>query len=431
MRDSDLDVRAIRSFAAQCEVDVAEAVKILNETGASAADCASAKGRDLFAAMEAMARAGEQPDVATLAERCVVAGRDFVTDTLLSSVIEVGTAAQRLKLLRETSLRRQYLEALRAVAVMLKDGSQPLAHATSEAHKLLATWHTEDAGVRTLDGSVLALLDTLEAVQQGKREPTLKTGIEALDAVIGGLQPTLTVIGALPGIGKSSLIVGIARLLAARGVKTGVLSLEDEREWVTRRLLSHASGVPLFTLANEPLTRAQMLAIEGCIEGVHRLASNIICDDRHGASAAEVVESARRMISMGAKAIFVDHLGEIRLDRTDRHDLEISDALRELRGIAKVTRVPVIVATHMRRRDSLDLYKEPMLSDFAFSAGVERMARVALGLWREEGTNERINVTVLKQTQGVSGVSISLNVAAQSGVVTETAASAAAKELYA
>lgn len=426
MTASKLELEALKALAGEASVSRESAVEALDETGACAEDCQSPEARTLWAAMEATLRGGQPLDAVSLLHRLPTLPRAFVVEALDGPP---GVAPQRLSLLRQESLRRQYIEALRQVARVVTDKSQPLANAVQEAGRLLASWQDETGCLRALDESMAALVADLEAAQQPGREPVLRTGLEALDAVVGGLQPTLTVIGALPGVGKSALVAGICRMLASRGVTVGVLSLEDERAWLVRRLMALAAAVPVFVLANRPLGTNQLGRVWDVAPDVQRLLSRVLVDDRQGLTTAEVVASARRMVAKGAKAVFIDHLGEVRLERTDRHDLDISDCLRELRAVAKANRVPVVVLTHLRRREGLTTSDEPRLTDFAFSSGVERMARVALGLYRSD-REDQLLCAVLKQTQGVAGVTVKLNLAAMAGVVIESEAPPAAKALY-
>jgi replicative DNA helicase len=418
MPPSKLELDALRALVGEASVSVAGAVEVLDETGVKAEDCPSPEARTLWAVLEATLRAGEPLDQAVLPHRCSTLPRAFVVEVLEGG--QMGVASQRLALLRQESLRRQYIDALRQVARVVKDTAQPLANAVQEAGRLLASWQDETVSGGPLDDAMAALVNDLEAAQLGNREPVVRTGLTALDAVVGGLQPTLTVVGALPGVGKSALVAGICRQLASRDVTVGLLSLEDERSWLVRRLMAQAAQVPVFVLANRPLVEGQLKRVWDVGPDVQRLLAKVLCDDRQGLTTAEVVASARRMVSRGAKAIFVDHLGEVRLERTDRHDLDISDCLRELRAVAKANRVPVVVLTHLRRREGLQVDSEPRLTDFAFSSGVERMARVALGLWKDASDATRLNCTVLKQTQGVAGVTVGLELNAMAGVVVET-----------
>lgn len=425
---NSLDIETLKALAGEASVGVKGALELLDVTNAHAEDCETPVGRALFAAIEAKLRGGSPLDFVTLAASLEGrVPREVIVDVLTET--QLGVTQQRLTLLRENSLRRQYLEALRGVARVVTDKQQPLSGAVGEAQRLLAQWQDETATLKASDADVFTLIDELEAVQRGDVATTIPTGIEALDAVIGGLQPTLTMVGALPGVGKSALLGALAASLARKRMKVGLLSLEDERTWLTRRLMAAESGVPVFVLANRPLTNRQMEAVAEAAPRVHATCESILIDDRSRMTVDDVVATARRMIARGCKAVLVDHLGEIALTRSERHDLDISDALSQLRAVAKTHRVPVIVAAHLKRREGLNRDSEPKLGDFAFSAGVERMARVALGLWRGEAEDE-LRVTVLKQTQGVSGTTITLNLNASAGLVINTAASTAALNLY-
>lgn len=418
---NDIELQSLKALAGESSVNPRQAWELLDETGACADDLEDPNARALWAALEAAVRNGEPIDPLVLSERACVP-RALAVDVVVGSTL--GVTRQRFELLRQCSLRRQYLEALRQVARVVTDRSQPLANGVAEAGRLLATWQDEKTSIRPLDEALVGLCDELEEVAAGRRAPTLATGIDSLDAVIGGLQPTLTVIGSEPGVGKSALVAGICRQLGARGVTIGVLSLEDERGWLPRRLMANAAQVPVFVLANQRLHAAQQDRISNAAQPLQHMLSHILCDDRPGLTTADVVASARKMIARGAKAVIIDHLGEIRLDRSDRHDLDISDCLRDLRTVAKMNRVPVVVFAHMKRLEGA----EPKLTDFAYSAGIERMARVALGLYKTKDGDVR--AAVLKQTQGVAGLSVPLVMHRSSGVIIESPASEAAQALY-
>jgi replicative DNA helicase len=274
----------------------------------------------------------------------------------------------------------------------------------------------------------MALCDTLDEIQRGAREPVLPSGIEALDAATGGLQPTLTVIGALPSVGKSGLLCSIVRNLAARGVRCGVFSLEDEREFIVQRLVADAAAVPLFVLRNRPLGHHQRERVASNIERLHAQMRNVVVDDRPAVTTDELVASARDMITRhGCKALLVDHLGEIRLKRTDRHDLDIAECLQQLRALSKTYRIPVVVFCHLKRRDGLTRQSEPKVTDFAFSAAVERMARVALGLSRPD--EQTLRVHLLKQNNGKQEIAFDLTFTGPAGVVANHASASTLDDL--
>lgn len=417
-----IEEKALKAMFGDGAIRPEKLAQILDETHATVEDLQDQNARDIWRHLEKSVREGIRTEATVIATRLPHL-RDLVHR--LEDESHQGVSFVLLRTLHEQATRRRYIEALRAVAGIVNNPQASLATAVTEAQKLLAGWQDEGAPIQMMDQSVFTLIEEIEAVQLGKVPPVLQTGIEAWDATMGGLQPTLTMVGAAPGVGKSALVAGMLRLIAGRGVKVGLISLEDERGWLTRRLVSHATSIPVFVLANRKLYDAQKERLDSESATAFDVLAKVACDDRSGMTVDDVVASARRMVAMGCKAIFVDHLGEISIERTQRHDLDISDVLRELRVVAKVARVPVVVLAHMKRSDRSD--GEPKLSDFAFSAGVERMARVAVGLWRD---GDALMCSVLKQTQGISGVSFALNMNKSAGIVVETPASEAAKRIY-
>lgn len=419
--DLELEAGCLSALSNLAAVDLEAARQALDEAGAQAQDFADDRMRAVWAVIEAMVRDGRVPDVITVSAKVPSVTRKFLSDVMLRD--SVVAAPDRLRTLRELGMRRRSWRALEAAKSLLADNSQALSHIAAEARKAVDALESSTPAIATLDGELFAFLDHLEEVSSGRRPATLESGIAGLDAIIGGLQPTLTILGALPGVGKSALLAGIVRNLSARGVPLGFFSLEDERQWLVRRLVAEASQIPVFVLANRPLFEPQQKRLAACTEAIHKQLRHVVVDDRPGLTAPDIVASAREMLTKHrVRALFVDHLGEVRLQRTDRHDLDIADALSQLRALAKTYRVPVVVACHVRRREGLLAHDEPRLTDFAFSAAVERMARVALALSRPKENPDLLRVHVLKQTQGQAGVSVDLELESAAGIVANAAA---------
>lgn len=436
MNQLEAETLTLKALVGTYDEDRQAAAAVLDETRLDAVDFTTSATQALFVALSATIRSGDAIDVVALAKN--LKGRvpaPLVMNVVASTegFLNKGLARSRVATLKDAARRRRIGETLKSLHALL--GTETSTEAiVGELEKALREVGAEShKGAGSLDGSMMGLIDRLEAVQSGKREATLSTGIDALDYAVGGLQPTLTMVGALPGVGKSALFAAIARNLAARGLKVGVLSLEDEREWLAERILAEAASVPLFVLGNKPLTNAQMERIGDCSQGVHALLANILVDDSAAMTPAEVVASARAMVARGCRAVLVDHLGEIRLNRSERHDLDVQEALQDLRGIAKTYRVPVVVACHLRRREGLNIDSVPRLTDFAFSASIERCARVALGLFRPKADapdEVLLGVEVLKQTKGPANFNFKLNVGRLSGTVQDTPVSSAMRQAF-
>lgn len=246
-------------------------------------------------------------------------------------------------------------------------------------------------------------------ISEGK-PPTkvIQSGIEALDKVIGGYQPTLNLIGAEPGVGKTALMSASVQSIADRGIKVGYCALEDDPSFLSYRYLSSGSGVNQFRMRFAKLDEKDKKSVSDTNERTRRSQSNILVLDGsdRAMSVDDVVASSNDLFyNSGIEILFVDHLGELTSRHSDRPDLEISDQLSTLRRIANRLGIPVVVAAHFRRPSGGGRIIKPVLTDFANSSGAERKARVALGLTRDPGS-DMMHIHVLKQTNGPSGMVI-------------------------
>lgn len=441
MKAQPFEVEALAALAAAASVAPKDALEHVDASFISPDDFESPAATRIAALVVARLRSGAALDFVAMRELLRFAPGSSEAD-MLHHVLLQGTpnnAREQLALVHDSATRRRCVESLRTVVGVLRNQGRSVSDVVSEAQSVVASWRVDSETAPTMQGDIETLLGELDDVYNGRRPPILRTGIDALDAVIGGLQPTLTVVGAQPNVGKSALVAGICRNLAVAGTPVGLISLEDDRSWLVRRITSDLCGIGIHAMLTRRLSQAAMEAIGSAAERAHALGKFIRIDGRGGLTAPEVVASARYMLSRGCKAILVDHLGEVRVDtKSERHDLEIASALSQMRELAKSYRVPVVVMSHLKRRSGSTeaQYDEPTLTDFAFSAAVERMARVALGLYRvkDDATGERdqtiLRCAVLKQTQGIAGLSVTLRLKPVAAIVTDSPASDAAKHLY-
>lgn len=268
-------------------------------------------------------------------------------------------------------------------------------------------------GDRPLTNELPVLAESLH--NGGSMAKPVPTGISKLDAVIYGWQPTLCLVGADPGVGKSATLAKSAYHGAKNGIKSAFFSLEDPPRWIATRLVSAISRVEVLRILYGKLSESELALVEKGLEELGKVSDNIIVFDgsERPMATERLVATGRSLVSnSGVRCIYVDHAGELRSTERDRHDLEVAGQLSLLRGLANATGVPVVVAMHMRRRQNA----KPTLADFANSSGAERKARLALALTREPGA-PILTAHVLKQTNGPSGVSIDMPFDLQSGMV--------------
>lgn len=336
-------------------------------------------------------------------------GDVWLTKLLVNEGFLETQFAAAAKTIRDLALRRNLWAQARKLQEAALDLTQDTGDVLAGGQGALAALVRKGATYRPLTDVLLEMNDELDEVQRGERVPVIATGIEMLDRVIGGLQSRkLTFMGALPGVGKSAIIATVAQLLAMRGVKVGIFSLEDHASWLGFRLLSQHSGVDLHILRHRPLNEWQLGRTAEAMQDMWRYAGNILLDDREALSPQEIANTARDMVvNRGVQVVLIDHAGEMVYpkEHRERHDLNILEGFRAIRAVAKQHDIPILIATHLTREAAQR--KAPLLTDFPNSSAIERMARVALALTRDE--SGRLVVWVLKQTEGKANVRIVLD----------------------
>jgi replicative DNA helicase len=398
-------------------IDVHRAKNELERSGLTRSSFHHERYRDIFLASEGILRAGAPIEPIAVKDQVgdlgKLGGAEFVAEVLLGQPHLLDSALPSFaKILNELSVRRGLYR-------LLEDARSKVTNRDLKPEELVADVSTQLAQVKVSDTKIMTMSDLLvgmskhlEEVANDKTQPIIPTGIGPLDHVIGGLQPTLILVGALPGVGKSALVSTLVHNLSRHGRKVGVISLEDEASWLPWRILSREAGLEQFIMRFRKLNEFQGVCAKEGMEAMLKYSNNVLLADGsdHPMAIEQVSATATDMVvNHGAQAIIVDHLGEIAFQaNADRYDLEVATHLSRLRGISNRHGVPVICALHLRRREGLTPGAKPNITDFANSSGAERKARVALALSRGEAA-EAMHIHILKNTLG-KGTGMSVEV---------------------
>jgi replicative DNA helicase len=421
MEEAELAVFAIINQASQ--TNPTKALELFDRLGLQQTDFQTPAAGELWTLVRGFLASNQSVDVVAISERAKMSeaikaagGQKFVAGRLLGLAPGKHIASEYARFLVDFTTRQRAQEVLKSAHRRLSDTTQKAEDVLGETQEKLKTITNRNPTLRTSEADVLAVIELMEAARKGEKTLCYETGVTTLDKEVGGLQASvLTLIGALPGVGKSAMLATMLWGVAVQKVKVGFFSLEDERLWITRRWLANLSGVNLHKLTTGRLNRIDEEALEAAAPRIHEVLGAVVVDDRPALTPIDVIGAAKDMIiNQGVRVVFVDHLGEMRLARSERYDLDVADALAGLREVAKTYNVPMVVASHVRRRQGLTLDEAPHLTDFANSSAPERMARVALGLSR---CPDGIRVSILKQTNGPSGRSFGLRMNYQAAMI--------------
>lgn len=304
------------------------------------------------------------------------------------------------RMVRDLAIRRRLVSEAREIAAAAMKQDVDVGGLLHQANQRISSIVYRGDTFRTLTEVMLDIQKELQATNESEFVRLLPTGIGALDKLIGGMPPLLFVVGGRPGAGKSAVAATMSQALGMARIKHGIFSLEDRAPWLGYRLLSGASNVPNQRLRFQKLGADEWVRAGDGFTTIAGFSDLILIDDRRRMTAQDIVQSARNMIvNHGVKAIFIDHLLEVKTRiTTGNRAQDVGESLGQFRDLANEYEVPVVVFTQLNR--GAEAKKQPTMADFKDSGAVEEMARVIVAIVRDGDT---IGLCVIKNTNGGQG----------------------------
>lgn len=209
-------------------------------------------------------------------------------------------------------------------------------------------------------------------------------GISTLDKMLTGLNKSdLIILGARPGMGKTSFALNIARNVAVNGGKTVCFfSLEMSREQLAQRMLSSEAGIKSEKLRTGELDADEWTRLAQA--GANLSKADIYFDETSTITVPEMKAKLRRMRKVDL--VIIDYLGLMKSARPiDNRVQEVSEITRNLKIMAKELRVPVIACAQLSRgTEAKGKSHKPVLADLRDSGSIEQDADIVLFLYREK-----------------------------------------------
>ncbi|MGG5836077.1 replicative DNA helicase [Huaxiibacter chinensis] len=351
--------------------------------------------RKAFEVIRKQARNRSLIDALMVAEEC---GEEHSTSVMMTA--RACPSAANLKgyagMVADNYHRRLVLSLMEELRDPIQNGTiDSSGQAMDELVKRLSVIRkpkTEVSPVRL--GDVLDdYADTLESrLKNGEESDTLKTGIDELDAITGGMNAEdLVIIAARPGMGKTELALKIAEGVASRPMPgtdclRGVLifSMEMSNLQIAERSIAGRENMAVNVLRN-PANMDN--------EGWARV-FNAICHlkdlDVWMVDASKLTVEEIRSIAERHKQehpalslILVDYLGLISKPKADRNDLAIAHISGSLKAMAKDFKTPVISLSQLSRDVEKRPNKRPTNADLRDSGSIEQDADCIIMLYRE------------------------------------------------
>jgi replicative DNA helicase len=268
-----------------------------------------------------------------------------------------------------------------------------------------------------VDSVTADLIDRVEKRRNGQETHVL-TGFKNIDKATGGLHPgDLTIIAARPGMGKTAFALSLLKNISILSKKpSAFFSLEVSSEQIANRMMAMESGVNLSKLRDARLEDSDFSTIANKTAGL--IDAEIYIDDSPYMDILELRTKARRLKTLKKiEVLFVDYLQLMKgdKDKNGTREQEISSISRNLKGLAKELKIPVIALSQLSRSvETRGGDKRPQLSDLRESGAIEQDADNVAFLYRPEyygvkedengdSTEGRVEYLIRKQRHGETG----------------------------
>ncbi len=318
------------------------------------------------------------------------AGGKAYIKQLVQSVPSSANIVTYANIMRERYYTRSLITAAQGIikdasenvldAGRLLDSAEERIYAIRQGKDVEGLTHIKDV----IEGETYDRLTKITDPETRDEYRGIPTGIGDLDRVITGLNKSdLIIVGARPGMGKTSFALNIARNVALKSKKTVCFfSLEMTRDQIAQRLLSNEASVQSTKLRTGELTSEEWARLGNA--GADLSKAEIYIDETSGITVPDMKAKLMRMKKVDL--VIIDYLGLMQsAKKTENRVLEVSDITRSLKIMAKDLKVPVIVCAQLSRGTEVKgKSHRPALSDLRESGSIEQDADIVLFLYREK-----------------------------------------------
>ena len=323
-----------------------------------------------------------------------IGGRSFLLGLGNNSLALVGWRRHIEMLHRDTTLRKM-IQASAQISALAFDAPEDTKEVVDRAEKLLLDVTNRDVrqSEQTLEEIMGELYEELEEQSMsGEKTLGVQTGFPKIDECLLGLRPgQMIVLGARPGVGKTSFALNLATNAAYHGASVAFFSLEMSKAEIAQRLLAAEARIGLQEIRSARIRDDQWPQI---LEAVNQLSQlDIVIDDTPGTTVTEVRAKARRMLR-GKKlgVVILDYLQLVSPPqgghRADSRATEVGEMSRGIKIMAKDLEVPVVALSQLNRTVENRTGKRPQLSDLRESGSIEQDADIVCFLDRSMNEDE-------------------------------------------
>ena len=351
--------------------------------------------KEIYSAMSSMYELSQAIDFVSLLEKLKkdgvydeAGGKEYLT-TLAQNVASSANVLTYVSIVRERYYARELMNVAQNIikdinenaldSGKLIDSAEQRIYEIRQGREISGLTHIKSV----IENETYDRLSKLANPETRGEYVGIPSGIGDLDRMITGLNKSdLIILGARPGMGKTSFALNIARNVAVNGGKTVCFfSLEMTRDQLAQRMLSSEAGIKSEKLRTGELDADEWTRLAQAGENLSK--ANIYFDETSSITVPEMKAKLRRMKRVDL--VVIDYLGLMKSAKsTENRVQEVSEITRNLKIMAKELKVPVIACAQLSRgTETKGKSHKPALSDLRESGSIEQDADIVLFLYRD------------------------------------------------
>lgn len=366
------------------------------------ADFTTRLNKKIFKAIQSLKRAKEEITMLTVKNKLTDEKNILSYLATLSENIYSTTAESVYKKLMQLTKKRQMQTLLNESVTKIKDAENidiEIEKVIKELNKI------EDREIKeeSLKEQIIDTLDMIEKNIKNKNDYSLYTGMLDLDQLTCGLHnEELTIIGARPGMGKTTFALQIADYIVKKKIPVMFISLEMSEEQIITKLIAkdtriNSTKMRLGTLNDQEAVKVYEAGAE-LEERPLYITSNL-------RTIQQIEVEARKLKNKkNIGLIIIDYIQLIKSSQKfNLREQEVADITRTLKLLTLELKIPIIGLCQLNRNATR---QEPMLSDLRESGAIEQDADNVIFIYQEEETDAAapvVTIKLAKQRAGTTG----------------------------
>lgn len=366
------------------------------------ADFTTRLNKKIFKAIQNLKQAKEEITILTVKNKLTDEKNILSYLATLSENIYSTTAESVYKKLIQLTKKRQMQTLLNESVTKIKDAENidiDIEKVIKELNKI------EDREIKeeSLKEQIIDTLDMIEKNMKNKNDYSLYTGMLDLDQLTCGLHnEELTIIGARPGMGKTTFALQIADYIAKKKIPVMFISLEMSEEQIITKLIAKETRINSTKMRLGTLTDQEAVKV---YEAGAELEEKSLYITSNLRTIQQIEVEARKLKNKkNIGLIIIDYIQLIKSSQKfNLREQEVADITRTLKLLTLELKIPIIGLCQLNRNATR---QEPMLSDLRESGAIEQDADNVIFIYQEEETDAAapvVTIKLAKQRAGTTG----------------------------